>query len=148
MFGESEGKNHLSLYPSISLFTTDLHSLGQYLQEGTRNFFETTLSITDPKLDIKIKVDDNRDGIKYLNGMSLNAINKKAFMGTVAAHTELGKVNNLIIQLDTNDAYHFGYLFIWFAQAVTMGGYLLRINPFDQPGVEAYKKNMFKLLGK
>jgi glucose-6-phosphate isomerase len=112
MFGESEGKHHLALYPSISLFTTDLHSLGQYLQDGTRNFFETTLMIANPKLDTKIKVNDNDDGIEYLNGMSLDAVNKKAFLGTVSAHAELGKVNNLIIQLDTNDAYHFGYLFI------------------------------------
>jgi glucose-6-phosphate isomerase len=89
-----------------------LHSLGQYLQDGTRNFFETTLMITNPKLDIKIKIEDNADGIEYLNNMSLNNINHKAFVGTVSAHTELGKVNNLIIQLDTNDAYHFGYLFI------------------------------------
>ena len=148
LFGESEGKQKRAMYPTYSLFTTDLHALGQYLQEGTRNFIETTLFIENPKDDIKLKIDDNNDGLKYLNQKTLDFINKQAFKGTVVAHSGDGKVNNLIISLTKSDEYHYGYLFIWLAHAAMMSAYLLKVNPFDQPGVESYKKNMFALLKK
>ncbi len=148
LFGESEGKQKRAMYPTYSLFTTDLHALGQYLQEGTRNFIETTLIVENPKDDIKLKIDDNNDGLKYLNQKTLDFINKQAFEGTITAHSEDGKVNNLIISLTKSDEYHYGYLFIWLAHAAMMSAYLLKVNPFDQPGVESYKKNMFALLKK
>jgi len=100
------------MYPTTSIFTADLHSLGQYLQEGTRNFIETTLIVKNPKADMKLSIRDNEDKIKYLNNKSLDAINKMAFKATVDAHTNLGKVNNLVIQLDFANEYHYGYLFI------------------------------------
>ena len=109
------------MYPTYSLFTTDLHALGQYLQDGSRNFIETTLFVENSKNDIKLKI---------------------------AAHSEDGKVNNLLITLSKGDEYHYGYLFIWLAHAAMMSAYLLKVNPFDQPGVESYKKNMFRLLGR
>lgn len=146
LFGESEGKSHKAMYPTISLFTTDLHALGQYLQEGTRNFIETTLWVEQPRKDIKLSIGDNDDGLKYLNSKTLHYINEKAFQGTVAAHTKNGKVNNLIINITKADEYHYGYLYIWLCRAAMMSGYLLKINPFNQPGVEAYKTNMFSLL--
>ncbi|MDR2369828.1 MAG: glucose-6-phosphate isomerase [Mycoplasmataceae bacterium] len=148
IFAESEGKEYKGLFPTLSLFTTDLHSMGQYLQQGKRIFFETSLIVKKPKKDLVVKVTDNVDKLKYLNNKSLDFINKKAFEGTISAHTKIGKVNNFVLEIGTNDEYHFGYLFMWFAIAVTMSGYLLKINPFNQPGVEQYKSNMFKLLGK
>lgn len=148
LFGESEGKQNRALYPTYSLFTTDLHALGQYLQQGTRNFFETTLFVEKPKHDIRLNIEDNNDGLKYLNQRNLGFINKQAFEGTITAHSEIGKVNNLVITLSKSDEYHYGYLFIWLAHAAMMSAYLLKVNPFDQPGVESYKKNMFALLKK
>lgn len=148
LFGESEGKQNKGLFPTYSLFTTDLHSMGQYLQEGKKIFFETTLIVKKPRLDMKLFINDDSDKLKYLNNKTIDFINKKAYEGTIEAHTELGKNDNLIISIDKCDAYHFGYLIMWFQLAVMMSGYLLKINPFDQPGVEAYKNNMFKLLGK
>lgn len=148
LFGESEGKSHKAMYPTCSLFTTDLHALGQYLQEGTRNFVETTLWVDQPRKDIKLSIKDNVDGLKYLNGKTLNYINEKAYQGTIAAHTKKGKVNNLIINISSADEFHYGYLYIWLCRAAMISGYLLNINPFNQPGVEAYKTNMFSLLKK
>ena len=148
LFGESEGKQNNGLFPTYSLFTTDLHSMGQYLQDGRKIFFETTLIVRKPRLDMKLFINDDVDKLKYLNTQTIDWINKRAFIGTIKAHTELGKNDNLIIEIDRCDAYHFGYLIMWMQLAVMISGYLLKINPFDQPGVEAYKKNMFKLLGK
>ena len=148
LFGESEGKAKRGMYPAYSLFTTDLHALGQYLQEGTRTFIETTLIVSNPKYDIKMKINDNNDGLKYLNNKTLDFISKKAFEGTIEAHSQIGKVNNFVISINKSDEYHYGYLFIWLSHAAMMSAYLLKLNPFDQPGVESYKKNMFKLLGR
>jgi glucose-6-phosphate isomerase len=122
--------------------------MGQYLQEGHKIFFETTLVVKKPKLDMKLFINDDTDKLKYLNNKTIDLVNKKAFVGTLKAHTEVGKNDNLIIEIDRCDGYHFGYLIMWFQLAVMMSGYLLKINPFNQPGVEAYKNNMFKLLGK
>ena len=148
IFGESEGKNNKALYPTTSLFTTDLHSIGQYLQEGNKNFVETTLWVNKPRHEINLKIKDNVDKLKYLDGWNLNDVNKMAFKGTINAHSTKGKIDNLIIEIDKSDAYHYGYLFMWLSKAAMMSGYLLKINPFNQPGVEAYKKNMFSLLNK
>lgn len=148
IFGESEGKDGKGLYPDVSLFTTDLHSMGQYLQQGTRNFFETTLYVEKPRADMILSIKDNDDKIAYLNKKSLSFINKKAYEGTIDAHTNIGKVNNIIISITKPDAYHFGYFFMWVSTALMISAYLLGVNPFNQPGVEQYKSNMFKLLGK
>ena len=146
LFGESEGKKNKALYPAVSLFTTDLHSLGQYLQQGTRNFFETTLMIENQSLDMKLHINDNEDGLKYLNNQDLSDLTYKAYLGTIKAHFQ-AKVNNLVISLSKGDEYHFGYLTMWLYHAAYMSAYLLKVNPFDQPGVEAYKNNMLDLLG-
>ena len=146
LFGESEGKNGKALFPAYSTFTTDLHSLGQYLQQGTKNFFETTLIVDKPNYDIRLKVDNNNDGLQYLNNVKLSSITQKAFEGTIFAHSVSGKVNNLVVQISKADEFHYGYLFIWLAKAAMMSAYLLKLNPFDQPGVELYKNKMFELL--
>ena len=146
LFGESEGKKHKGLYPAVSLFTTDLHSLGQYLQQGTRNFFETTLMIENQSIDTKLHINDNEDGLKYLNNKDLSDLTYKAYLGTLKAHSQ-AKVNNLVISLSKSDEYHFGYLTMWLYHAAYMSAYLFKVNPFDQPGVEAYKDNMLNLLG-
>lgn len=144
LFGESEGKDHKALYPSTSLFTTDLHSMGQYLQEGTRNFFETTLYVRRPIKDIRLHMSSPVH--KYLNGKKLSYINQIAMLSTVHAHYEDGKTKNLIIYVDRQDAYHFGYLYMWLCFAAMASAYLLRLNPFDQPGVEVYKKRITNIL--
>ncbi|MBQ0045766.1 MAG: glucose-6-phosphate isomerase [Mycoplasma sp.] len=144
LFGESEGKDHKALYPSTSLFTTDLHSMGQYLQEGTRNFFETTLYIKRPLRDVRLSMIS--DNLKYLNGKKLSYINEIAMLSTVHAHYEDGKTKNLIIYVDKQDAYHFGYLYMWLCFAAMASAYLLRLNPFDQPGVEVYKQRIANIL--
>lgn len=148
LFGESEGKSHKGLYPTFSTFTTDLHSLGQYLQQGSRNFFETTLIVETPKNDLKLKINNDDDGLKYLNNKTLDSLTKTAFEGTINAHTKDGGANNLVISISKADEFNYGYLFIWLAKAAMMSAYLLKQNPFDQPGVEAYKKRMFNLLGR
>ena len=148
LFGESEGKNHKAMYPTTSLFTTDLHALGQYLQEGTRNFIETTLFVKESNLDLKLQIKSTDDKISYLNNKSLHEINKIAFHSTVQAHNIDGKVNNLIITIDKANEYYYGYLFMWLSMAAMMSSYLLQVNPFDQPGVEAYKLRMFEQLKK
>ena len=148
LFGESEGKDGKGIYPSGAEFTTDLHSLGQYIQEGRRNLFETVINIEHSETDLKIHVDeDNLDELNYLEGKSLDYINKKAMEGTIAAHVE-GDVPNILVTMDKLDAETLGHLLYFFELACAMSGKLLGVNPFDQPGVEKYKKNMFKLLDK
>ena len=148
LFGESEGKSHKGLYPGSATFSTDLHSLGQYIQDGTPLLFETIINVLEPKQDVKIPFDkDDLDGLNYLEGKNLAFVNQKAFEGTLQAHEEGGVPCN-VIYLDKLDEYSLGYLYYFFMRACAMCGYMLGINPFDQPGVEIYKKNMFHLLGK
>ena len=148
LFGESEGKEHKGLYPSSATFSTDLHSLGQYVQDGTPLLFETIINVKEPKQDIKIPHDDeDLDGLNYLEGKDLAFVNQKAFEGTLQAHEDGGVPCN-VIYLDKLDEYNLGYLFYFFMRACAMSAYMLDINPFNQPGVEVYKKNMFHLLGK
>ncbi|GAA0588419.1 glucose-6-phosphate isomerase [Virgibacillus siamensis] len=148
LFGESEGKDQKGIFPASANFTTDLHSMGQYIQDGRRDLFETVLHVTKPKHNITLEPDENNsDGLNYLAGKTIHDINDNAFQGTMLAHTD-GGVPNLIIELPALDAYSFGYMVYFFEKACAISGYLLGVNPFDQPGVEAYKKNMFALLGK
>jgi glucose-6-phosphate isomerase len=148
LYGESEGKDGRGLFPASVQFTTDLHSMGQYIQEGRRMIFETVLLIADRDGALKVTEDpQNLDGLNFLAGKSLKEINHKAFEGTLLAHVA-GGTPNLVIELDQLDAYHMGYLLYFFEKACGISGYMLGVNPFDQPGVEAYKKNMFALLGK
>lgn len=148
LFGESEGKDFKGIYPSSANFTSDLHSLGQYVQEGRRFLFETVVKVDTPKHDITIEEDkDDLDGLNFLAGKSVDFVNTKAFEGTLLAHTD-GGVPNLVVTVPKLDAYTFGYVVYFFELACAMSGYLLGVNPFNQPGVEAYKKNMFALLGK
>ena len=148
LFGESEGKEHKGLYPSSATFSTDLHSLGQYVQEGTPLLFETIINVINPKQDIVIPHDnEDLDGLNYLEGKNLAFVNQKAFEGTLKAHEDGGVPCN-VIYLEKLDAYNLGYLFYFFMRACAMSAYMLDINPFNQPGVEVYKKNMFHLLGK
>ena len=149
LFGESEGKERKGLYPSSATFSTDLHSLGQYVQQGSPLLFETIIYVEHPKGDIKIPHDDlDLDGLNYLEGKDLAFVNKKAFEGTLKAHVEDGQVPCNVISLDRMDEKTLGYMFYFFMRACAMSAYLLDINPFNQPGVEIYKKNMFHLLGK
>jgi len=148
LYGESEGKDQKGIFPSSADFTTDLHSLGQYIQDGRRHIFETLIQIENHVQDMTIEaVENDLDGLNYLAGKTMNYVNLKAAEGTMMAHIE-GKVPNLVIRLQKADAFHLGYLFYFFEKACAVSGYLLSVNPFDQPGVEAYKKNMFALLGK
>ena len=148
LFGESEGKDGKGIYPASVSFTTDLHSLGQWIQDGRRNIFETTLNIEKPKSDLEVKKDvDNLDKLNFLEGKTIDYINKKAFEGTLMAHTS-GNVPNLVINIPEMNEYYFGQLIYFFEKACGISGYLLGVNPFDQPGVEEYKKNMYKLLRK
>lgn len=148
LFGESEGKDQKGIYPSSANFSTDLHSLGQYVQEGRRDLFETVIKVDKPRHELKIAMEENDlDGLNYLAGQTIDFVNNKAFEGTMLAHTD-GGVPNLIVMIPAMDEYTFGYLVYFFEKACAMSGYLLGVNPFDQPGVEAYKVNMFALLGK
>ncbi|WP_077358365.1 glucose-6-phosphate isomerase [Virgibacillus halodenitrificans] len=148
LFGESEGKDQKGIYPSSANFSTDLHSLGQYVQDGRRDIFETVLHVNKSNKEIFIEEDeDNLDGLNYLAGKSIHDINNKAFQGTLLAHTD-GNVPNLVLEIPALDAFTFGYLVYFFEKSCAISGYLLGVNPFDQPGVEAYKVNMFALLGK
>ncbi|GAA0500232.1 glucose-6-phosphate isomerase [Salinibacillus aidingensis] len=148
LYGESEGKDHKGIYPSSVNFSTDLHSLGQFIQDGRKQMFETVLQVNEPRTDIDMPEDDqNLDGLNYLAGKTFDDVNKKAFQGTLLAHTD-GQVPNLILEVPKLDAYTFGYLVYFFEKSCAISGYLMGVNPFDQPGVEAYKKNMFALLGK
>ncbi|GEP84677.1 glucose-6-phosphate isomerase [Staphylococcus piscifermentans] len=148
LFGESEGKDFKGIYPSSANYTTDLHSLGQYVQEGRRFLFETVVKVEKPKYDIAIEKDsDDLDGLNYLAGKTIDEVNTKAFEGTILAHTD-GGVPNLVVNIPKLDEETFGYLVYFFELACAMSGYQLGVNPFNQPGVEAYKQNMFALLGK
>ena len=148
LFGESEGKDNKGIFPSTVDFSTDLHSMGQYIQEGQRILFETVINVEHSRRDITIeKLDVDLDELNYLAGKTLNFINHKATQGTILAHTD-GNVPNLVINIPRLDEYNFGYLVYFFEKACAISGYLLGVNPFDQPGVEAYKRNMFALLGK
>ncbi len=148
LFGESEGKELKGIYPSSAEFTTDLHSLGQYIQEGRRNLLETVLQIKKTNSNLTIPLDeDDLDGLNYLAGKDLDYVNKKAMEGTIEAHVS-GEVPNILIQVDALNEEGIGHLIYFFEKACAMSGNLLGVNPFDQPGVEKYKKNMFRLLGK
>ena len=148
LYGESEGKELKGIYPASANFTSDLHSLGQYIQEGRRDLFETTVTIDSPSADITIEEnDDNLDGLNYLAGKTVHEVNEQAKIGTMLAHTS-GGVPNIEVVVPELSAKSFGYLVYFFELACAMSGYLLGVNPFDQPGVEAYKKNMFALLAK
>ena len=148
LFGESEGKEGKGIYPSGAEFTTDLHSLGQYIQEGKRDLFETVINIKNSENDIKINNDeDNLDELNYIEGKSLDYVNKKAMEGTVQAHVD-GGVPNIMINMDRLNEENLGHLIYFFELACAMSGKILEINPFNQPGVEKYKTNMFKLLEK
>ncbi|TPR19155.1 glucose-6-phosphate isomerase [Apilactobacillus timberlakei] len=146
--GETEGKDNKGIYPSSANFSTDLHSLGQYIQQGMRNLMETVVRIDEPKSDFKIPVTgNNNDGIQYLEGKSMNDVNNKAFQSVIIAHTN-GGVPNMVVNLKNQSEYSLGELIYFFEFAIAVSGYLNGINPFNQPGVEDYKQNMFALLGK
>lgn len=148
LFGESEGKDQKGLYPSSVTFSTDLHSMGQFIQDGSRVMFETVISVAKPKQDLFIEAEPNNfDGLNFLSNQNMSVVNRKAFEGTVIAHTE-GGVPNIVLELPEMNEYEFGYLVYFFEKACAISGYLLGVNPFDQPGVESYKNNMFALLGK
>ena len=149
LFGESEGKQHRGLLPTSVTFSTDLHSLGQFIQDGTPLLFETTVFVKKPALDVKVPADkENLDGLNYLKGKKLSFVNEKAFEGTLNAHASEGKVPNVVIELEKLTSESLGYLFYFFMRACAMSAYLLKVNPFNQEGVEVYKKRMFHLLGK
>lgn len=148
LFGESEGKDQRGIFPASVIFSTDLHSMGQYIQDGCRNLFETVVKINKPNCDVMIEEDpENFDGLNFLAGKTMSQVNTKAFEGTILAHNE-GGVANLVIEIPEANEYEFGYMVYFFEKACAISGYILGINPFNQPGVEAYKKNMFALLGK
>ena len=148
LFGESEGKDHKGIFPAACDFSTDLHSMGQYIQEGRRDIFETALWVEKPRRSVIIPDDPNNiDGLNFLSGKSMEFVNQKAFEGTLLAHND-GGVPNLVIRTPEINPYYFGKMVYFFEKACGVSGYLNAVNPFDQPGVEAYKKNMFALLGK
>ncbi|MGH4050695.1 MAG: glucose-6-phosphate isomerase [Clostridium sp.] len=148
LYGESEGKDGKGIFPAAVDFSTDLHSMGQYIQEGLRNIFETVINVESPRKNISIeKSAEDTDGLNFLAGNTLDYVNKKAFEGTILAHND-GGVPNMVVNVPELNAYYFGYLVYFFEKACGISGYLSGINPFNQPGVEAYKKNMFALLGK
>ncbi len=148
LFGESEGKDNKGIFPASCSFSTDLHSMGQYIQDGRRLMFETVLKVDSPNADVEVPHDEaNVDKLNFLAGKTVDFVNTKAFQGTLLAHTD-GNVPNLVINIPKLDAYNFGALVYFFEKACGVSGYVLGVNPFNQPGVEAYKKNMFALLGK
>lgn len=148
LFGESEGKDGKGLFPASVIFSTDLHSMGQYIQQGRRSLFETTVLFDKAKRELTIENDpENLDGLNFLQGKSMSYVNEKAFEGTVLAHTD-GGVPNVVLRVPDFSEESLGYLFYFFEKACAVSGYMMGINPFDQPGVESYKKNMFALLGK
>lgn len=148
LFGESEGKDNKGIFPASATFSTDLHSLGQFIQDGSRVMFETVVDIKAPKQDLFLEDDkDNLDGLNFLTNQNMSVVNRKAFQGTILAHTE-GGVPNIVLEVDALDEENFGELVYFFEKACAISGYMLGVNPFDQPGVESYKKNMFALLGK
>ena len=148
LYGESEGKDQKGIFPASVIFSTDLHSLGQYIQDGMRNLFETVISIENNDVSFNIPHDPaNVDGLNFLSGVDLNIVKKTAMQGTLLAHVD-GGVPNILLQIQDRSAYSLGYMIYFFELACAISGYMLGVNPFDQPGVEAYKKNMFALLGK
>lgn len=148
LFGESEGKDHKGIFVSSASFSTDLHSLGQMIQDGERNLFETVLWVENPTVRVYVPEDkQDLDGLNFLAGKDMDYVNKQAFLGTLLAHVD-GGVPNMILQIPQLDAYHLGQLIYFFELACGVSAYALDVNPFNQPGVEAYKKNMFALLGK
>ncbi len=148
LFGESDGKNNKGLFPASASYSTDLHSLGQFVQDGSRVMFETVVNVNKTNTEILIEEDElDLDGLNYLSGKSINYVNNKAMEGTMKAHLD-GKVPQLIIDIEDLSEETFGYLVYFYEKACAMSGYLLGVNPFDQPGVEHYKKNMFELLRK
>ena len=148
LFGESEGKDQKGIFPASVNFTTDLHSMGQFIQDGTRNIFATTLWINEIEKQYEIPTSaDDGDGLNYLAGKTLGYVNRRAFQGTILAHTD-GGVPNLVLEVPAINPFYFGSLVYFFEKACAISGYLLGVNPFDQPGVEDYKANMFALLGK
>ena len=148
LFGESEGKDGKGIFPASAIFSTDLHSMGQYIQQGERQLFETVVVFDKPKTEVQIKEEEaNFDGLNFLAGKTLSYVNRKAFEGTVLAHTD-GDVPNIVLEAEKMDEYNLGYLIYFLEKACAVSGYVLGVNPFDQPGVESYKKNMFALLGK
>ncbi len=148
LFGESEGKDQKGLMPTSCIFSTDLHSMGQFLQDGSRTMFETYVEIKNTREDFYIEpLEGNFDGLNFLADQNMSVVNRKAMEGTILAHND-GGVPIGVIEVDSLDAYNVGYLIYFFWKACAVSGYLLSVNPFDQPGVESYKKNMFALLGK
>ena len=148
LFGESEGKDQKGIFPAAVDFSTDLHSMGQYIQEGRRTIFETVLNVEKAKREVVIeKAEGDLDGLNFLAGKTIDFVNKQAFNGTLLAHND-GGVPNIVLNIPELSAYYFGQMVYFFEKACAISGYILGVNPFDQPGVEAYKKNMFALLGK
>lgn len=148
LFGESEGKDNKGLFPSSAIFSTDLHSMGQYIQEGKRILMETVVDIKKPKQDLFLEPDaENADGLNFLTNQNMSIVNRRALEGTILAHTE-GGVPNIVLELEDTSEESLGRLIYFFEKACAVSGYLLGVNPFNQPGVESYKKNMFALLGK
>lgn len=148
LYGESEGKDGKGLFPASVIYSTDLHSMGQYVQDGERSLFETVIRIKQAACSVAVtEGEGDADGLQYLAGRKLSDVNEQAFLGTLLAHTD-GGVPNLLLEVDSMDAYNLGWLLYFFEKACAISGYMLGVNPFNQPGVEAYKKNMFALLGK
>ena len=148
LYGESEGKDNVGIFPASLVYSTDLHSMGQYIQEGERIMFETVLDIQNPEKDVTLKEEENNlDGLNYLKGQVLSSVNHKAELGTILAHVD-GGVPNIVLEVEKIDAYNIGYLLYFFMLACGTCCYMHGINPFNQPGVESYKRNMFALLGK
>jgi glucose-6-phosphate isomerase len=148
LFGESEGKDQRGIFPAAVDLTTDLHSMGQFIQDGARIMFETVLNVEEPAAEILLKEEEiDTDGMNYLAGKNVDFVNKSAMNGTILAHTD-GNVPNLMVRIPKQDEYSLGQLFYFFEYACGISGYVLGVNPFNQPGVESYKKNMFALLGK
>ncbi len=148
LFGESEGKDQRGIFPAAVDLTADLHSMGQFIQDGARIMFETVLNVQESPAEILLKEEEvDTDGMNYLAGKSVDFVNKSAMNGTIIAHSD-GDVPNLVIDIPEQDEYSLGQLFYFFEYACGVSGYLLGVNPFNQPGVESYKKNMFALLGK
>lgn len=148
LYGESEGKDNKGLFPSSAIFSTDLHSMGQYIQDGARLLFETVVDIKQPKQDLFLEPDaENADGLNFLTNQNMSVVNRRALEGTILAHTE-GGVPNIVLELDDTAEESLGWLIYFFEKACAVSGYMLGVNPFNQPGVESYKKNMFALLGK
>ncbi len=148
LFGESEGKDEKGIFPTACDFTTDLHSMGQFIQNGTRIMFETVMNVETPRCELIVGLEEaNIDGLNYLAGKSIDFVNKSAMMGVMVAHTD-GSVPNLMVNIPEQNEFYLGELFYFYEFACGVSGYILGVNPFNQPGVESYKKNMFALLGK